>query len=490
MILKMKRKSLQITGIIAGCFIILMSSGSISSLGKVKGKDNVIMKSIDKIGLSAEDTDWMVGISRRMITPTTDVWLAGYGVKRPVEGKLHDVWIKVLALKSGNGKRAVMVTTDNQGMSRTIYESLYQKIHERFQLDRSEFMLTFSHNHSGPCLRGDLVDYYPTDDQQRKLVDEYSDWMEGQIIDAMDEALKNLRPAQISKGEGVCTFAVNRRDNIESEVPAILAAGKPLKGVVDHYVPVLSVKDMEGNLIAILFGYACHPTTLSGNLLSGDYPGFAQINLENRYPGVTAMFFNACGADQNPLPRRTVELCEKYGKMLSDAVEEVIASRPMQPISSGLRTDFKFVSLDYEEVATKEKLLPITTGNNDIHARWARRMLEVMDKGIPFPSSYQYYPVQAWQLGKELLLIGTGGETVVDYSLRFKREFGESSTWVLGYTNIMVSYIPSHRVWEEGGYEGGPHIDEYGHPAWRWAGNVEDRIVKGVHSVVKRVRKR
>jgi hypothetical protein len=52
----------------------------------------------------------------------------------------------------------------------------------------------------------------------------------------------------------------------------------------------------------------------------------------------------------------------------------------------------------------------------------------------------------------------------------------------------MVAYIPSRRVWEEGGYEGGPHIDEYGHPAWRWAGNVEDRIVKGVHQIVKHVR--
>ena len=484
----MKKKIQQFTSVILWYLVTVIFLITIFSFEKIRESDHEKKEGVDKMVPFIENTNWMVGISRRVITPTTDVWLAGYGTRRPVEGKLHDIWVKVLALKSKNGKRAVMVTTDNQGMSRTIYESLYKKIYERFQLDRSEFMLTFSHNHSGPRLRGDLVDYYPSDDAEAKLVDEYSDWMEGQIIDAMDEALKDMQPAQISKGEGLCTFAVNRRDNVESEVPALLAAGTPLKGVTDHYVPVLSVKDTKGNLIAILFGYACHPTTLSGNLLSGDYPGFAQVNLESRYPGVTAMFFNACGGDQNPLPRRTVELCEKYGKMLSDAVEEVV-SKPMQPISSRLQTAFKFVYLDYEEVVTKEKILPITTGDNDIHARWARRMLEMIDKGVQFPTSYNYYPVQAWQLGKELLLIGTGGESVVDYSLRFKREFGEGSTWVLGYTNTMVSYIPSRRVWEEGGYEGGPHLDEYGHPAWRWAGNVEDRIAKGVHSVVKRVRK-
>ncbi|MEO6188795.1 MAG: neutral/alkaline non-lysosomal ceramidase N-terminal domain-containing protein [Ginsengibacter sp.] len=472
---------------ISWCLITIFLSGSLPSFGETI-EANKGAKEETAHTPPAEDMKWMVGIARRVITPTTDVWLAGYGTKRPAEGKLTDIWAKVLALKSRNGKRVVMVTTDNQGMSRTIYESLYKKLDERFQLDRSEFMLTFSHNHSGPCLRGDLVDYYPSDDQQRKLVDEYSDWMEGQIVDAVDEALKNLQPAQIFKGEGLCTFAVNRRDNVESEVPALLASGQPLKGVTDHYVPVLSVRNTKGDLMAILFGYACHPTTLSGNLWSGDYPGFAQIDLENRYPGVTAMFFNACGGDQNPLPRRTVELCEKYGKMLSNAVEEVVA-KPMQPISSRLQTAFKFVDLDYEEAVTKEKLLPITTDSNDIQARWARRMLRMIDKDIKFPKAYHYYPVQAWQLGKEILLIGTGGESVVDYSLRFKREFGGGSTWVLGYTNTMVAYIPSRRVWEEGGYEGGPHLDEYGHPAWRWAGNVEDRIAKGVHWVVKHARK-
>ncbi|MCO5235843.1 MAG: neutral/alkaline non-lysosomal ceramidase N-terminal domain-containing protein [Chitinophagaceae bacterium] len=484
----MKKNNYKLISTFLWWLITMIFLSALFSFDKIKEADNLINGKIHKTISPAEDMEWLVGISRRVLTPTTDVWLAGYGTKRPVEGKLHDIWVKILALKSKNGKRAVMVTTDNQGMSRTIYENLYKKIHERFQLDRSEFMLTFSHNHSGTRLRGDLVDYYPSDDAENKIVDEYSDWMEGQIIDAMDEALKSMQPAQISKGEGLCTFAVNRRDNVESEVPALLAAGEPLKGVTDHYVPVLSVKNTKGDLIAILFGYACHPTTLRGNLLGGDYPGFAQINLEARYPGVTAMFFNACGGDQNPLPRRTVELCEKYGKMLSDAVEEVVA-KPMQPVSSRLQTAFKFVKLDYEEVVTKEKLLPITTGDYDVHARWARRMLRMIDKGVQFPESYNYYPVQAWQLGKELLLIGTGGESVVDYSLRFKREFGEGSTWVLGYTNTMVAYIPSRRVWEEGGYEGGPHLDEYGHPAWRWAGNVEDRVANGVHHVVKQVHK-
>jgi hypothetical protein len=114
-------------------------------------------------------------------------------------------------------------------------------------------------------------------------------------------------------------------------------------------------------------------------------------------------------------------------------------------------------------------------------------MLDKLNKGAVFSSSYSY-PVQAVRLDK-LLIIGMGGETVVDYSLKFKKKY-PGLTWVSGYTNEMAAYIPSRRVWEEGGYEGGPHINEYGRPAWRWAGTIEDRITETVESVVSKVRKR
>jgi len=151
-------------------------------------------------GRGGQELSWRVGIGRRVITPHTAVWLAGYGTKRAPAGKIHDLWVKVLALRAPNGKCVVMATTDHMGMSKTIYESLYAKVNRRFSLDRSEFMLTFSHNHCGPVLKDDLVDYYPLDDEQRRLVAEYSDWMEDQVVEAAGQALGNLQPAQLLKG--------------------------------------------------------------------------------------------------------------------------------------------------------------------------------------------------------------------------------------------------------------------------------------------------
>ncbi len=434
---------------------------------------------------AAEPPGWQAGLGRRVITPRTPVWLAGYGTRRVPDGKLHDLWVKALALRDAQGKRVVIATTDHMGMSKTIYESLVARVHRQFALDRSEFMLTFSHNHCGPVLKDDLVDYYPLDDEQRRLVAEYSDWMEEQVVQAVGEALAGLRPARLFMGRGKCTFAVNRRDNAEAEVPKLLAEGKPLRGAVDHEVPVLAIRDGQDRLLGVLFGYACHPTTLAWNTWCGDYPGFAQINLESRHPGCSAMFFNACGGDQNPIPRRTLELCMRYGDMLSNAVEEALG-RPMHEVSGELRSAFEFVELPYEELVTREKLLPIAAGSSPLHARWAQRMLKLIDANVSFPTSYPY-PVQAWRVGNDLLLIALGGEAVVDYSLRFKREFGPG-VWVCGYANDLVAYIPSRRVWNEGGYEGGPHLDEYGRPAWRWTGDVEDRVAAAVRRVIQSVR--
>ena len=112
-----------------------------------------------------------------------------------------------------------------------------------------------------------------------------------------------------------------------------------LKGPVDHEVPVLCVREPDGKVRAVVFGYACHATVLSFYQWCGDYPGFAQLELEKRYPGATALFHAGCGADQNPLPRRTVDLAEGYGKQLADAVDQIVKA-PMARREPAARTRY------------------------------------------------------------------------------------------------------------------------------------------------------
>jgi neutral ceramidase len=436
-------------------------------------------------GAAAGQGEWQAGVAKAKITPETDVWLAGYGSKRSSDGKLHDIWLKVLALKDPAGARVVLVTSDFQGVPKSMSDVAFAELRRQYRLERRDVMITFSHNHCGPRLGDDLIDYYPVEAGQEELVKEYTALMVQRLVAAVGEALANLAPARLESGEGRATFAVNRRNNREPEVPEMMAKGIPLKGPVDHTVPVLSVSRGDGQKVAILFGYACHPTTLSFTKWCGDYPGFAQIEIEQSHPGALAMFVNTCGADQNPLPRRNVALCERYGKMLAAGVEEAL-QRPMQRISTGLRTAFEYVDLAYQHVITRAELEVAAQEPASVRTRWATRMLRLMDAGQTFAAAYPY-PVHAWQIGRELLMIGMGGETVVDYALRFKKEFG-ASTWVCGYADDMIAYMPSRRVWEEGGYEGGSNLYEYGRPALRWAGDIEERIASSVHYTVRQVR--
>jgi len=424
---------------------------------------------------------WKAGTARAIITPQTKVWLAGYGTRREPTGKLHELWMKALALEDEAGHRVVLITSDFQGIPKEMADRVFQQLKQQLQLDRKQVMITFSHNHCGPRLGSDLVDYYPVEPAQEKLVEEYTKLMEERIVKLVADALKELAPAHLNSYSGHTTFAVNRRNNREADVPEMLKQGTPLTGPVDHTVPVLTVTRYDHSLKAIVFGYACHPTTLSFTEWCGDYPGFAQLAIEKQYPHAMAMFVNTCGGDQNPLPRRTVELCEKYGNMLAQAVCDAIKT-PAKPISPSLRYAFEFVELPYESVVTRRQLQDALNDANAIKQRWAQRLLNKLEAGVTFPSAYSY-PIHVWRLG-ELWMIGQGAETVVDYALQFKSHFGKE-TWVLGYVDDMAAYIPSRRVWDEGGYEGGSYLYEYGRPALRWAGDIETRITRTVYKLAE-----
>ncbi|MBI1322244.1 hypothetical protein GC170_03520 [bacterium] len=427
---------------------------------------------------------WKVGVAKTVITPDTPVWLAGYGSKRVPDGKLHDLWAKALAFEAADGTRAVLITSDFQGVPKSMSDRVFAAVRDKFGLDRSRIMLTFSHNHCGPRLGDDLIDYYPVEAEQERVVEAYTSKMVEACVRLVGDALADLAPATVETSEGRCTFAVNRRENPEPEVPDMIAKGVPLKGPVDHSVPVMKVSRPDGSTKAILFGYACHPTTLSFTTYCGDYPGFAQIEIEKHHPGATALFVNTCGGDQNPLPRRQVALCEKYGKMLAEGVEGALA-KPGRAIEPKLAVAFEMVDLPYLEPVTDATLEKALADPNAIKSRWAKRLLEKRKAGANFESAYPY-PLHAWLLGGDTLMIGMGAETVVDYALRFKREYGQR-TWVLGYADDMISYIPSRRVWEEGRYEGGSFLYEYGRPAFRWAGDIEDRIAAGIDRLTRKV---
>lgn len=436
---------------------------------------------------------WKAGTAKTIITPSQPVWLAGYaGRNKPAEGKVTELWLKVLALEDGEGHRAVILTSDMLGIPQTIYRNTCTALKEKFGLNPEQIIFSASHTHCGPVLRGALYDIYPLNDAQRKVIEEYSTELEGRIVETVEKAIADLAPARVARGQGETKFAVNRRNNAEGAVPALIQQSA-LKGPIDHSVPVLAVYHSNGVLKAVLFGYACHNTTMAFNQWSGDYAGFAQMALEKSHTNATAMFFMGCGGDQNPLPRRQLELAQRYGQMLASAVEEVLLAPP-QTLSPKLVTKMEMIPLHLGAVPTEAELEEMKAGTVATNKRWATRLLEEKKAGKKLIREYPF-PLQAWKLGDEQLFLTMGGEPVIDYTLKFKKEFG-LYTWVAGYCNDVMTYIPSLRVLREDipplaekrwGYEGHQAMLVYGLPSERWAEDVEDRITEGARRLVKQV---
>ena len=428
--------------------------------------------------------EWKAGAARINITPEQPMWMSGYADRdHPAEGKLTDLWAKALVIEDPSGKRAVMVTLDLIGISREMSAAVCSALSEKHGLERSRIALCASHTHTGPVLSGNLSVMYFLDETQSRLVDEYSKRLKDNLVTVVDQAIGGLAECRLAWGQGTATFAVNRRNNREPEVPTLRAASQ-LKGPVDHAVPVLRVTDPEGRLKAIVLGYACHSTVLAFYQWSGDYPGFAQLHLEQNHPEAIAMFWAGCGADQNPLPRRTPELAGEYGRRLADVVETVLAG-DMTPISGDLATSYTEIDLALDKLPAREQLESDQATSNRYLAQLSKMLLAQIDGGTPLAQTYPY-PVQVWRLGPELLWVTLGGEVVVDYSLRIKSELGPK-TWVAGYSNDVMAYIPSRRVLLEGGYEGGGAMVYYGLPA-PWSPEVEESIMRQVHAGAAAVR--
>ncbi|GAA4455205.1 neutral/alkaline non-lysosomal ceramidase N-terminal domain-containing protein [Nibrella saemangeumensis] len=420
--------------------------------------------------LAGTATGWRAGVARVVITPEQPMWLAGYAARtHPSEGKLHDLWAKALVLEDADGKKAVLITTDLVGVPLTVSNYIRDRLQARYGLTRAQILLNSSHTHSGPVLQNALSDIYPLDQEQLMRIKAYTEKFQQEVVALVGRALQHLEPVELYSQNGVTRFQVNRRNNAEGTLARLIE----LKGPNDYAVPVLKVVNGKGELKAIAFGYACHPTVLDLYQWSGDYPGYAQLELEKAHPGVTALFFQGAGADQNPLPRRTIPLAHQYGRELAAAVERVLAEE-MRKLSPRLTTAYQEVNLPLTGPPTREELVRLTQeAPYDYMKRWAGRMLQNLDKGEKAPASYPY-PLQVWQLGEQTVM-SLGGELVVHYANELKRLFGPE-LFVLGYSNNVMAYIPSATILKEGGYEGATSQMVYGLPG-PWGPAVESLIL-------------
>lgn len=419
---------------------------------------------------------WKAGVATIDITPKTSMWMAGYAARnKPSEGVRHQLWAKALLLEDAAGKRVLLVSTDLVGIRKGMSERIRNRIEKQFGLTRSQVILNSSHTHTGPETESERH-IFELDAAELKKIDHYAAELEEKILEVVGKAYKSLQPVTLYSGNGIARFQVNRRNNQEGN----LTAQSELKGPNDYAVPVIKVLDAKQKIKAVLFGYACHNTVLGDYKFSGDYAGFAQLELEKLYPGATALFFQGAGADQNPLPRRSPELAKQYGKDLAAAVERVL-NEPMKVLSPQISVSYSEIDLQFAKPSpTKEELAEIINGSAypDYLKHNAKVFLRDLQNGKLLMTRYPY-PIQVWKLGEQRL-VAMGGEVVVGYSLAIKRVLGQD-TFVFGYSNDVMAYIPTAVILKEGGYEG-TRSPVFTSP---WASDIEEKILNEVARLAK-----
>ncbi len=418
------------------------------------------------------------GLAKIVITPDKPVWMAGYASRnKPSEGKIQDLHAKALAIADATGNRVVIVTTDLLGLPRALTSEVSEYANKSYGLRREQILFNSSHTHTGPVLSSSLAGAYDLDAEQSAAVDAYTRQLKDKLLKVIGEAIKDLSPAKLSYGRGSAQFAMNRR---EKKPNGTIAIGVNREGVTDKDVPVLKVESADGKLRGLLFGYACHNTTLTGEFyqVSGDYAGFAQEAIERAHPGALALFVMGCGADINPYPRSKLEIAQQHGDELAKSVEQVLTGA-MSSVSGQLKSVLGGVMIPLAPTPKKEEWQARLNDQNAFRRRHAERWLAKLERDGKIMSEYPY-TVQIIQLG-DLKLVALAGEVVTDYSLRLKKELG-GNTWVAGYSNDLCSYIPSARMFAEGGYEVVDSMLYYDLPG-SYAPAIEEKIIGKVHEL-------
>ncbi|MBI5853050.1 MAG: neutral/alkaline non-lysosomal ceramidase N-terminal domain-containing protein [Planctomycetes bacterium] len=418
---------------------------------------------------SPQDHGLRAGVGRVDVTPEPPIRLAGYASRTSEAGAVEQrLFAKALALAQGDGKPVIVVTLDSTGITAAIRERVVDALRET-GVAGERIAMCVTHSHNAPMLTGTIPNMFgmPVPADQQARIDAHTARVVDGMARAMREALADLRPALVDHARGRAGFARNRR-----------TAGGP----VDHDVPLLRVRGADGSLRALLVLYACHCTTLGGdsNMVCGDWAGYAQQAVEEVHDGCIAMCAIGCGADANPEPRGNLALAQQHGRTLAGEIERLLRG-PFLPIHGPIDARFDSIDLAFARTPSREELLARVAqgGGTGYHARV---QLARLDRGEALRTSLPM-PVQSFVLGDELAMVFLGGEVVVDYSLRLRREFDRDRLWVVGYANDVSAYIPSERILREGGYEGGGAMIWYDQPT-AFAPGLEERIVARVHAQV------
>ena len=422
-----------------------------------------------------------LGTSKSIITPPAGTPLAGYGFRdHGAAAVLDDLEVRVLWFQNDPAPSSAVciVTADLIGFDTTLTNDLRTALTLAHGIMPERVLLTASHTHSGPQTCAGLADVGTP-------VPEVIAKVRQQILTAVAAAKLNLRPVILRAGQGQCEgYAVNRR--VVHNGQAVMEPN--LDGIRDDTVTVIACHDATDDTpVAVLFHYTCHPTTMGDYRITADYPGAARRHVEQALGGGIAAFLQGCCGDVRPnctliggkqFRRGQPEDVAAFGAALSETVLHILQGSmiPLKPALGGksgivdlpLAHDPDPVTLEY-------------TRRTGAGLQAAGRQAE--SSHSPAEGYSRPLALQRIDLAEEVTLIAMGGEVCCDYGHFIKGLAAGRLKLPLGYSNGLIGYIPSARMFPEGGYEVEGSCPYFGLPR-SFSPDIESVIHTGVRTLM------
>ena len=424
-----------------------------------------------------------IGTAKIDITPELPIRLSGYQNRTTEATEAPTrLFARALAIGTNAERPAILITAELIGVGGESTEAVAAALQTKHGIERTRVAICATHVHSGPAVT-DAIPFMFSQDlprEQSERIKRYTDTLREKLVQVAEAALADRKPGALAWNEGKTDFAAQRRVVVDGKWKSF---GVVPEGPVDHALPVLRATDERGATRAVFINYACHCTTITGgeNYVHHDWAGDAARRIEDANAGAVALVALGCGADANPNPRGAAAV-SGHGEKIALEVKRVLAGG-MRPLGAVTGANLRQIDLQFDRVVSREELEKRAADKSRIPASYAaRRLLAKVDSGEPLPASVPY-PVQTWMFGRDLAMVFLAGEVVSEYSLRLKRELDGGRLWVNAYANSLPCYIPSRRMFPEGGYEVDSSMDYYAWPT-RLAEGTEDQIVRTVHEMI------
>ncbi len=393
------------------------------------------------------------GVGRATITPPLGTWLCGFGNREHgCDAILDDLYATSLVLATGETAIAI-VSCDVCGLPSQQVAALRALIAERTGIPGSNVLINTSHTHSGPftSIHDDMSDHERA----------YSTTLVHAIAGSVELAQSNLEACRVTHGAGSVAVNVNRREMRSS---GGMVLGENARGALDTAVQLLRVDTDEGEPLAALVHYACHPVVLfpPSHAVSADFVGVAR-GLFEAASGATMLFLQGACGNINPIGQRAeIDMQERLWGVGSALGAEALKVYSL----SGLHSAFgEAAPLAPVLGAAHETLALDLQAPGEPPPTFRTRTPALRYWTPPLVGENQVeFEVQALRIG-DVALVGGAGEVFIELAQAVQERSPFAHTMYLGYTNGDIGYIPTAAAYPEGGYEVATAHFHYGLPA-------------------------